>query len=470
MVVFALSCLGLLLFLWLSFGGPIPLNPQGYRFRVAFPEANQLSVQADVRIAGVTVGKVVSKSIDPHTNRTVATIELQNQYAPIHQDARAILSQKTILGETYVMLSPGSPARKPLPDNALLPLGRVENAVQLSQIFDALDPRTRRALQIFQQQLAAAVADNASNLSNVLGNLPTFAADASDILAVLDLQHAAVVSLVQNGGAVFSAVGQNQSALRSLITTAESTFATTAANQAALSRTFQVLPTFLRESRTTMSRLQRFAGETDPVIRALNPAARQLRPTLRALDALSPDLRVLLTRLGRLITVARTGLPAYASVLKGATPLLGATGPLLEQLNPILSWLAIHQQLLSDFISNGGYGLAAKTTTFGGAGLTCAGVPCGHYLRQFGPTGPETFGLYQNRDANNRGNTYPPPLWLGNPEVGRRQTLEAWDCRNAGGEHPPTGNQQACWVAPRLPGATGPYRIPHIMAAHYPRR
>ena len=49
MVVFALSCLGLLLFLWLSFGGPIPLNPQGYRFRVAFPEANQLSVQADVR-------------------------------------------------------------------------------------------------------------------------------------------------------------------------------------------------------------------------------------------------------------------------------------------------------------------------------------------------------------------------------------------------------------------------------------
>ena len=32
MVVFALSCFGLLLFLWLAFGGPIPLKPQGYRF------------------------------------------------------------------------------------------------------------------------------------------------------------------------------------------------------------------------------------------------------------------------------------------------------------------------------------------------------------------------------------------------------------------------------------------------------
>ena len=31
MVLFALSCVGLLLFLWLSFGGTIPFNPQGYR-------------------------------------------------------------------------------------------------------------------------------------------------------------------------------------------------------------------------------------------------------------------------------------------------------------------------------------------------------------------------------------------------------------------------------------------------------
>ena len=39
MVAFALSCFGLLLFLWLSFGGPIPLKPKGYRVQVGFPEA-----------------------------------------------------------------------------------------------------------------------------------------------------------------------------------------------------------------------------------------------------------------------------------------------------------------------------------------------------------------------------------------------------------------------------------------------
>ena len=31
-MIFAFSCFGLLLFLWLSFGGSIPLKPKGYRF------------------------------------------------------------------------------------------------------------------------------------------------------------------------------------------------------------------------------------------------------------------------------------------------------------------------------------------------------------------------------------------------------------------------------------------------------
>src|SRR5947209_20594847 len=106
MVLFALSCFGLLLFLWLSFGGSVPLKPKGYRFQVAFPEATQLGLYADVRTAGVTVGKVREKRLDPRGNRTIATIELDRRFAPLHADARAILRQKTLLGETYVELTP----------------------------------------------------------------------------------------------------------------------------------------------------------------------------------------------------------------------------------------------------------------------------------------------------------------------------------------------------------------------------
>lgn len=43
---FALSCIGLLIYLWLAFGGATPLKAKGYRFDVAFPDATQLAEQA----------------------------------------------------------------------------------------------------------------------------------------------------------------------------------------------------------------------------------------------------------------------------------------------------------------------------------------------------------------------------------------------------------------------------------------
>src|SRR5467141_572889 len=121
MVLFALSCFGLLLFLWLSFGGSIPLKPANYRVKVAFPEATQLGLEADVRIAGVSVGKVRGKELDPRGgNRTLATIEFDNKYAPIRRDTRATLRQKTLLGETYVELTPGGPHSPNLKDGGRL--------------------------------------------------------------------------------------------------------------------------------------------------------------------------------------------------------------------------------------------------------------------------------------------------------------------------------------------------------------
>src|SRR5437764_4017288 len=154
MVLFALSCVGLLLFLWLSFGGTIPFNSQGYRFNVAFNSAFDLPTYADVRISGVSVGKVVSKSRAPYGNRTIATIQLNNQYAPIHKDAQAILRTKTLLGETYVQITPGSPKSPPLKDGATLAQGHVQSAVQLDQVFNTFDPSTRQAFRQWQRQLS----------------------------------------------------------------------------------------------------------------------------------------------------------------------------------------------------------------------------------------------------------------------------------------------------------------------------
>src|SRR5271167_479224 len=118
-IMFVLSCVTLLLFLWESFGGALPLKPKGYRFTVAFPRVLALTEQSEVRISGVDIGHVVSLKVG-NDGRSHATLEIDSQDAPIRSDIHAILRQKTLLGETYVQLIPQSTTAAFLPDGAQL--------------------------------------------------------------------------------------------------------------------------------------------------------------------------------------------------------------------------------------------------------------------------------------------------------------------------------------------------------------
>ena len=149
-----------------------------------------------------------------------------------------------------------------------------------------------------------AVKGNDQNLNDVLGNLPDFAVSFTGVLQVLDVQHAAVVNLVRNGGTTFNAINRDPAALRNLITAGHTTFATTAANDAALSEIFRLFPSFLTQQRLTLASLKTFSENADPVIRELIPVAQQLGPTLNALRNLSPSLRHLFVKLGPLITAS----------------------------------------------------------------------------------------------------------------------------------------------------------------------
>jgi phospholipid/cholesterol/gamma-HCH transport system substrate-binding protein len=131
MVGFTLSVAALLMFLWTAFGGTLPLRPESYRFKAEFPEASLLVKEADVRMAGVNIGKVKQKELGPGGRTTMVEIELDDRFAPIGRDAHAILRQKSLLGETYVEITPGSPDAKKLDDGRTLPRANVDDTVEL---------------------------------------------------------------------------------------------------------------------------------------------------------------------------------------------------------------------------------------------------------------------------------------------------------------------------------------------------
>jgi virulence factor Mce-like protein len=466
MVAFALSCFGLLLFLWLSFGGATPLKPKGYRVQVAFPEATQLGLEADVRTAGVTIGKVRKKDLDPKTNRTLATLEIDSKYAPIHRDARAILRQKTLLGETYVELDPGTRGAPRLPENGRLADARVKPTVELDEVYQALDPQTRQSFRTWQQQLGKAVHGRGQDLNDAFGTLPDFMTSAGDTLTVLDRQETAVSNLIRNTGQVFGAISQDEGQLHNLVTGAGQVFDETAKRNRAIVDMFKVFPTFLDESKLTFKRLESFSKNTDPLIRDLQPGIRDLAPTLEDVRALAPDLERTFRELGPLITASKTGLPALRDVLDGTRPLLGQLQPFLEELNPILQWLEYNQSLISDFITNGA---AALVDTM----PTRTDQEMGHYLRQWGPTGSETLALWPSRLKTNRGNAYLGPTAGTGPEHAKNMILPSFDCDNSGvrvtktpqGGEKSTNDDPSCFVQPNAPGQSTPY--PHIGRADY---
>jgi phospholipid/cholesterol/gamma-HCH transport system substrate-binding protein len=288
---FTLSVGLLLTFLWIAFGGSLPTAPEGYRFKAAFPEAALLVDEADVRMAGVNVGKVKDKELAPGEHRTVAEIEIDHRFAPVKSDARVLLRQKSLLGETYVEIAPGSRDAPDLREGALLPRSHVSRTVELDEIFSAFDERTRRNFQDWLRESGIASSGSyAEDFNDSLGNAAPFFTSGALALRPLAEQDVALRRLVRNTGRVARAVSEDGHSYRDLITGGEATFSALAARDEALSDTFAVLPTFLRETRSTVQRLERFARNTDPLVRDLRQPATDLGPTLRDVADLSPDL------------------------------------------------------------------------------------------------------------------------------------------------------------------------------------
>jgi phospholipid/cholesterol/gamma-HCH transport system substrate-binding protein len=84
----------------------IPFSAQGYRIKALFKETGLLVPQrrrADRRRQRGQGDDGRERGVN-----SLVTIDVQRQYAPLPKDTQAILRQKTLLGEAYVMLSTGT--------------------------------------------------------------------------------------------------------------------------------------------------------------------------------------------------------------------------------------------------------------------------------------------------------------------------------------------------------------------------
>ncbi len=265
-ILFVLSCFALLMFLWESFGGPLPLKPKGYRFNVAFPRSFSLAEESDVRISGVEVGHVVSLKLN-NEGRTEATVELNGRYAPIREDMHAILRTKTILGETYIQLIPeGNTGPRLAEDGDRLPNSQVEPSVTLDDILSALDPKTRADFRLWQREVAIGIANRGEDINASFAQLEPFVEHANQLVTLLDQQEGAVKALVHNTGVVFNALASRDNQLEGSIENGERTFHAAAEASQAFAEAFHALPTFEHNSTVALKETDALRGDREPVL------------------------------------------------------------------------------------------------------------------------------------------------------------------------------------------------------------
>jgi len=402
---FALSCFGILLFLWITFGGPTPFKAKSYEIKIPFREATQLAQQSDVRISGVSVGKVQDIVLAPNGEQAMAKVNIEDKYGPIPKDTRAILRTKTLLGETYIELTPGERDGPVLDDGGTLPMAQIAESVQLDEIFRTFNPQTRAAFQTWQQEAAVAIEGNGANLSYAFGEFEPAFVQFDRLFRVLDSQRLAVKQIFRNGATSLRALRGRQGELASLIRNSNAVFSTAAARDRQIEELFRAFPTFQDESRLTLDRLKEFSVNADPVIRQLVPVAEQLSPTLIAFAKFAPEAKGFFEGLKPVIKLAPSGFPALRKLFRDEfPPLLRAVDPFLRNLNPLLTGLGLYKHELTATMANIAAMSNAKLTEENADGEHV------HYLRAMGPFNPESLATFPSRTTTNRTNAYAQPL------------------------------------------------------------
>lgn len=421
--VFALSCFGFTLFVWKSFGGPTPFQAHGYRFHVVFgTEASQMASNADVRISGVSVGKVVKVEQKGQGEGADVLIEVDPEYAPIPEDTRAIVRFKSLLGEAFVALTPGSADAPDLPEEGTLAAANVGSVQQVDEVLGTFDEPTRDAFTRFLRDFAKVLDGRSEDINAALGHLPPTAEAARDLLVALDRQKGSLQSLISDSAVALRAVGDREEDLDTLVSSGNQVFSATASVNGSLTRVTRALPGFLRETRAALREIDVVAVEARPVLAALRPAVPLLKPALLETAELAPILRDTFDEFDPVIDAAADGLPALNRILLTARPALKVLYVTGRELIPVADYLRLYRRDVISAIARVASAVNFEVSNVGGG--TQRILRAMFVINDESPVGqPQRLGA-------NRHNAYPLPGAL--RSVDRGSFLRSFHCRQVG--------------------------------------
>jgi phospholipid/cholesterol/gamma-HCH transport system substrate-binding protein len=266
----------------------------GYTVKAYFENGNQLVKGNQVELDGTPIGSVKNLDITPN-GQAVVTIGVDGKYAPLPQGVHATIRQASQSGiaNRYVDLTmPAAGERKQtIPDGGQISVDNTTTSVDLDQLFNTLDPPTRRALQAFFKGQAKAL-DGKGAMQNVAFQYLNPALSTSRrLFNELNADTPTLERFVTDSSRLVTTLAERRDSLSALIQNLDTTMGAIGSQKVALADALQRLPDFMRRSNTTFVNLRAALDDLDPLVDASKPVARKLNPFLDQLRPLLHDLK-----------------------------------------------------------------------------------------------------------------------------------------------------------------------------------
>jgi phospholipid/cholesterol/gamma-HCH transport system substrate-binding protein len=271
----------------LMFGGD-----GGYKVTAVFENGGQLVKGNQVRVGGRPVGTVDSIKLNDKS-QAVVDITVDDDIAPLHMGTTATVRATSLSGiaNRYVSLQPGRNDAPKIDEGGTIRADNTSAPVDLDQLFNTLDPKTRKGLQNVIQGQATYYGGRGTDAARALKYLSPALSSTSRLTKELVLDDAVFDRFIVDTSKTVGAIAERRDDLASLVGNANTTAAAIGDENVALSRTLQLLPTSLRKANTTFVNLRAALDDLDVLVAESKPATKNLAPFLRKLRPLVADAR-----------------------------------------------------------------------------------------------------------------------------------------------------------------------------------
>jgi phospholipid/cholesterol/gamma-HCH transport system substrate-binding protein len=345
---------------FLMFGGG-----SGYTVTATFPNAGQLVKGNFVEVAGRPVGKVKSITLDDHAQARVK-MSVGSGFDPLHQGTTAVIRASSLSGiaNRYVELQPGPNSAPKIDSGGEIGADKTQAPVDLDQLFNTLDPKTRKGLQNIVQGGATQYHGKADKANAALKYFNPAISTSARVARELVLDRASFQRFVSQTSGTVTALAERHDDLAALVGNANTTARAVAEENVALGRALGLLPDTLRRANTTFVNLRATLNDLDTLVNASKPATKRLAPLFAQLRPLVTDARPTIRDLRLLIR--RAGPNNDLIELTGKMPTLDRiakqTFPhdiaALQKALPVISYIRPYTPDLTGWIEKFGHGAA----------------------------------------------------------------------------------------------------------------